>query len=49
MELIPGSLLLYFIFDLFIGAIISSDCTASNGVIMNEYRIGKDVKRSGCG
>jgi hypothetical protein len=33
---------------LFTGAVISSDCTASNGVIMIEYRIGKNVKRSGC-
>jgi len=33
---------------LFNDAVISSDCIASNVVIMNEYRIGKDVKRSGC-
>ena len=48
MELIPDSLLLYFIFDVYIGAVISSDCTTSNDVIMNEYRIGKDVRRRGC-
>lgn len=48
MERIPGFLLFYFIFDLYIGAVISSDCTASDDVIMNKYRIGKDVKRSGC-
>jgi len=44
MDLVPGSFLLYFIFYLFDGAVISSDYIASNGLIMNEYRIGKDVK-----
>ena len=48
MELVPGSLLLYFRFYLFNDAVISSDCITSNDVIMNEYKIGKDVKRSGC-
>jgi hypothetical protein len=46
MELIPDSLLLYFIFDLFNGTVNISDCTASIDVIMNEHRIGKDVRRS---